>query len=167
MPHKSTFGEGGCRINALSQTPDAACLPDQGIELEGMEQPSLTEIRPLLLLDFPAEHVEISPRTALVGSGHPGVGEGEGEVVLAGANVLVALCAGVPIFFENPCVLREVVCEKLDERDATREHDLSMSDRRPGGVERFSPVHRDRARRMVPAGGPALVRIEEVHVNLA
>lgn len=35
MPHKSTFGEEGCRINALSREPDAACLPDRGIELEG------------------------------------------------------------------------------------------------------------------------------------
>ena len=114
MPHKSTFAEGGCRINALSQTPDAACLPDQGTELEGMEQPSLTEVRPLLLLDFPAEHIETSPRPVLVGGGHPGVAEGEGEVVLAGADVLAGLRTRIRIFFEYPGVLGEVVLAVTD-----------------------------------------------------
>jgi hypothetical protein len=63
--------------------------------------------------------------------------ESEGEVVLSVADVLVALRAGVRIFFQGPGVLREVVCEEFDDRNVTREHDLSMPDRRPGGVERF------------------------------
>ncbi len=29
MPHKPTFGEGRCRINAPLDETDAACLPDE------------------------------------------------------------------------------------------------------------------------------------------
>jgi len=98
---------------------------------------------------------------------HPGVGEGQGEVVLPGADVAVALGAGLLVLIQDLGVGGHVPGELGDGGRLSGQDEPLVADGLPGGVQGLGAVHLDDLLSMLPGGCASLVLVEVVHEHEA